>query len=30
MSEMFMGEYPSFDAITEGLALLETRINTFT
>jgi len=30
MSEMFMGEYPAFDAITDGLAALETRINSFT
>ena len=27
MSEMFMGEYPAFDTIIDGLAALETRIN---
>src|SRR5208337_3734481 len=29
MSEMFMGEYPTFDTIINGLAALETRINSF-
>lgn len=29
MSEMFMGESPSFDTIIDGLAALETRINNF-
>jgi predicted nucleotidyltransferase component of viral defense system len=29
MSEMLMGEYPTFDTIINGLAALETRINSF-